>query len=64
MNNELIDIVEIRTREDLRRFVDFPFTLYSQYPQWTPPMIAPGIDENPPIIRSGSALSARSTSAN
>ena len=44
MNKELIDVVEIRTREDLRRFIDFTFTLYSQYPQWTPPIIEEEID--------------------
>ena len=44
MNKERIDVVEIRTRKDLRRFVDFTFTLYSQNPHWTPPIIEEEID--------------------
>ena len=44
MSKELIDVVEISTRKDLRRFVDFTFTLYSQNPHWTPPIIEEEID--------------------
>ncbi len=44
MNKEQIDVVEISTRKDLRRFVDFTFTLYSQNPHWTPPIIEEEID--------------------
>ena len=44
MNKERIDVVEISTRKDLRRFVDFTFTLYSQNPHWTPPIIEEEID--------------------
>ena len=44
MNKERIDVVEISTRKDLRRFVDFTFNLYSQNPNWTPPIIEEEID--------------------
>lgn len=44
MNKERIDVVEISTRKDLRRFVDFTFNLYSQNPHWTPPIIEEEID--------------------
>ena len=44
MSKELIDVVEISTRKDLRRFVDFTFNLYSQNPHWTPPIIEEEID--------------------
>lgn len=39
MNNYMIDVVEISTRNDLKRFVDFSFKLYGQNPNWTPPII-------------------------
>lgn len=39
MNNHMIDVVEISTRNDLKRFVDFSFKLYGQNPNWTPPII-------------------------
>ena len=35
----MIDVVEISTRNDLKRFVDFSFKLYGQNPNWTPPII-------------------------
>lgn len=44
MNKGQIDVVEISTRNDLRRFVDFAFTLYSNNPHWTPPIIEEEID--------------------
>ena len=40
----MIDVLEISTREDLRRFVSFSFTLYGQNPNWTPPIIEEEID--------------------
>lgn len=44
MNNHMIDVVEISTRNDLKRFVDFSFKLYGQNPNWTPPIIKEEID--------------------
>ena len=44
MNNHMIDVVEISTRNDLKRFVDFSFKLYGQNPNWTPPIIEEEID--------------------
>ena len=44
MKKKPIDIVEIYTREDLRRFVNFSFILYGQNPHWTPPIIEEEID--------------------
>ena len=44
MNNYMIDVVEISTRNDLKRFVDFSFKLYGQNPNWTPPIIKEEID--------------------
>ena len=44
MKKKPIDVVEIHTREDLRRFVNFSFTLYGQNPHWTPPIIEEEID--------------------
>ena len=35
-----IEIKEIRTRKELKRFVKFPFTLYKNNPYWVPPLIA------------------------
>lgn len=40
----MIDVVEISTRNDLKRFVDFSFKLYGQNPNWTPPIIKEEID--------------------
>jgi ribosomal protein S18 acetylase RimI-like enzyme len=44
MNKKMIDVLEISTREDLRRFVNFSFMLYGQNPNWTPPIIKEEID--------------------
>ena len=44
MKKEQIKIVEIKNRKDLRRFVNFTFTLNSQNPHWTPPIIEEEID--------------------
>ena len=44
MKKEQINIVEIKNRKDLRRFVNFTFTLNSQNPHWTPPIIEEEID--------------------
>jgi GNAT superfamily N-acetyltransferase len=37
-----ITIREVRTRKDLRRFINFPFALYKNNPYWIPPLL---IDE-------------------
>jgi GNAT superfamily N-acetyltransferase len=41
-NDAMIDIREIdtRNRTQVRRFLDFPFRLYQNCPQWVPPMTA------------------------
>jgi len=44
MNKEEIKVVEIHCRKDLKRFVAFPYTLYSKNPYWTPPIIKEEID--------------------
>ena len=44
MGKEVIDIVEIYSRKDLKRFVEFSFSLYSKNPYWTPPIISEEID--------------------
>ena len=44
MKKEQINNVEIKNRKDLRRFVNFTFTLNSQNPHWTPPIIEEEID--------------------
>ena len=44
MNKENIKIIEIYSRKDLKRFVAFSFTLYSNNPYWTPPIIKEEID--------------------
>lgn len=32
--------IDTSVRRDVRRFVDFPFTLYAMCPQWSPPLVA------------------------
>ena len=44
MNKEKIEVIEISTRKELRRFVNFSFTMYSNNPYWTPPIINEEID--------------------
>ena len=44
MNMEVINIVEIINRKDLKSFVNFPFKLYNKNPYWTPPIIEEEID--------------------
>ena len=44
MNKEKIEVIEISTRKELRRFVNFSFTMYSKNPYWTPPIINEEID--------------------
>ena len=44
MNPDTIHVVEISSRKDLRKFVEFSFTLYSKNPYWTPPIINEEID--------------------
>ena len=44
MKKESIELVEIHSRKDLRRFVAFSFSLYSKNPHWTPPIIKEEID--------------------
>lgn len=44
MDNNVIDVVEINARKDLKRFVAFSFSLYSKNPYWTPPIINEEID--------------------
>ena len=44
MSKKKIEVIEISSRKDLRRFVDFSFTLYSKNPYWTPPIINEEID--------------------
>lgn len=34
----MIEIREVRTRKELRKFVDFPYRLYGQNPMWVPPL--------------------------
>lgn len=33
-----IEIKEVKTNRDLRRFVDFPYTIYKDHPYWIPPI--------------------------
>jgi len=35
----MIEIVAVQNKEDLRKFVLFPFDLYKDHPYWVPPMI-------------------------
>lgn len=35
-----IDVIEVTSRRDLKRFVTFPFRLYEHCPQWVPPLIS------------------------
>ena len=44
MNQDVLEVVEISSRQELRTFVDFPFKLYAQNPYWTPPIIDEEID--------------------
>ena len=44
MNKEVINVVEIINRKDLKSFVNFPFKLYNQNPYWTPPIVEEEID--------------------
>jgi hypothetical protein len=34
-----IELVDTRSRQDVRRFVDLPFRLYRDCPQWVPPLL-------------------------
>ena len=44
MSKEKIEVIEINSRKDIRRFIDFSFNLYSKNPYWTPPIIIEEID--------------------
>ena len=33
-----IQIKEVKTKKDFKKFVDFPYKLYSTYPDWVPPL--------------------------
>ena len=44
MDSETIKIIEISSRNDLKRFVTFPFKLYRDNPYWTPPITKEEID--------------------
>ncbi len=35
----MVDIIEVRTRKQLREFIYFPFQLYKDNPYWIPPLI-------------------------
>ena len=50
MDSETIKIIEISSRNDLKRFVTFPFTLYRDNPYWTPPIIEEEIDTLDPDV--------------
>lgn len=39
-----IDIVEVISKSDLKKFVKFPFSLYKENPYWVPPIIQEQID--------------------
>ena len=44
--------------------VQYTSRTFSTAPISKPPIMAPGIEENPPMIRTGRAFNARSTNAN
>ncbi len=39
-----IDIVEVKTKSDIKKFVKFPFSLYKNNPYWVPPIIKEEMD--------------------
>ena len=50
MDSETLKIIEISSRNDLKRFVTFPFKLYRDNPYWTPPIIKEEIDTLDPNV--------------
>lgn len=40
----MIEIKEVKTKKDLKRFVLFPFSLYKNSPYWVPPIISDEIE--------------------
>ena len=36
----MIEIVKVETKRQLKAFINFPFTLYSDNPYWVPPLIS------------------------
>lgn len=39
MNPEQIEITEVRSKSDLKRFIKFPWKIYSGDPNWVPPLL-------------------------
>ena len=39
-----VDIIEVKHRRDLKRFVRFPYHLYKKHPYWIPPLIKDEMD--------------------
>jgi len=39
MNPEEIQIDEVRSKADLKRFIKFPWQIYSGNPNWVPPLL-------------------------
>ena len=35
----MVDIVEVKSRKQLKEFIYFPFKLYEDNPYWVPPLI-------------------------
>lgn len=33
-----MEIIEVKTKRDLKKFIDLPWTIYKDYPQWSPPL--------------------------
>ena len=32
-----IEIIAVENRSDLKNFIDLPWKIYAQYPEWVPP---------------------------
>ncbi|MCP4458692.1 MAG: GNAT family N-acetyltransferase [Cytophagales bacterium] len=50
-----LEIREVKNRNDLRQFIQFPFSLYANSPHWVPPLIRDEIDlfnprKNPSLV--------------
>ncbi|MBM4388147.1 MAG: N-acetyltransferase [Deltaproteobacteria bacterium] len=54
----MISIEEVRNKKDLKKFVDFPYELYRNYPAWVPPIRKERLEflsEKNPFFRHGKA---------
>ena len=49
-NKTMINIVELKTKKELKQFVKFPFKLYKHHLYWTPSIISDELNHLDPSI--------------